>query len=76
MTPAMEIEVAEMDLGLAGGALADAEAAFASEYLRAVAQGSNTFVAQKQAELEFGRAVHIARAKYEIALERLRRCRK
>lgn len=55
--------------------LANAEESLSTEFLRLVATGVNSFVAQKQAELQHLRAVTLARAELEIAVEALRRRR-
>lgn len=62
----------EDGLRKAAAALATAEEALAQEYLRLVATGVPTWQAQKMAELELQRAVHLARAEWEIAAARLR----
>lgn len=53
--------------------LADAEAAFSQEVLLLVAGGRTTWDAQHMAEVRCGRTRHLARAAYELALDRLRR---
>ena len=57
----------------AADALGQAERDVAQEFLRLVAIGTNSFQAQKMAEVAVGHAVYRRRADYEIAVARLRR---
>ena len=71
----MSAEHDEEHVTLVAGDLATAEENLATEYLRLIATGVPTWQAQKQAELQHLRAVTLARAELEIAVEQLRRRR-
>lgn len=64
--------MSELALREAAQILANAEKDLAAEFLRLVAAGTNSYQAQKMAEVALGGYVHTARAGYEIALARLK----